>query len=365
MKRFLFILSIVFLTFTTISCGDSENTEDNADSGASDSEFTGDIDSGDTVDTAPDKGNTTDDEDSADSGDDSDAFDGLPKARVRVVLTWKQGLDSASDLGDTKGSMIDLDLRLIKKSSLEADPGSYGTIGYMCSEAEIDNSCKRDNCKKHDDCSEADDGFADTNKKTVSWNATHILDNRWGGGNYKNPEAINLLDEDCYKNAGSCDLSQNDDDYLIVVTYFECLDQEQGGACDKGGASYLVDAEIKIYVDDELVPRDGTRASDKATDSVQTTSLKFQITPHQWKFIAEINWDGTASPRDGKSYPGDAVVTDTLASTFPLCTWESYHCFTSLVPVWGTPTESDAVKAYKNFVESPAPGDEDNIGICE
>jgi hypothetical protein len=165
-------------------------------------------------------------------------------------------------------------------------------------------------------------------------------------------------------------LTHNDDDYLVVVTYFNCTDQNagEGDACEPGGDANLVDVEVKIFIDGDLAPRDGVRAIDGQADSVQPTSLKFQIKPNQWKVVAEINWNGNSDKRPGKKYKGDALVTDTIATTFPLCTWSADQCFWNLVPVWGTPSEANGATSYKAFVESPppdSPGSTDPVGTCE
>ena len=291
----------------------------------------------------------------------------IPRARVMVQLTWKQGLQSESSIDGDEGVAVDLDVHLIKKTSLETGAGleAYGEIGFMCTEhAPSDGTCTKDNCKKHDDCNNSDNGFTTDRYISNSWNSQLDIDNRWGGGNYENPETIGLLDVGCYTEEGSCDLTHNDDDYLVVVTYFSCADKDisDGDACEPGGDANLVDVEVKIFIDGAAAPRIGIRESDSAVDSVQETSLKFKIKPNQWKIVAEVDWDGESAKRQGKKYNGDAVVTDTLSTTYPLCTWESSYCFSNLVPVWGTPTEADGVISYRDFVTT---GGDAAIGTCE
>ncbi len=292
----------------------------------------------------------------------------IPKARVMVQLTWKQGLQSEADLNDTKGMAVDLDVHLIKKTSLEGSPSdtTYGDFGYMCTQYAKGGEClDRPTCTRHDDTNQGDRGTSyHSDDVSIKWNSQLDLDNRWGGGNYENPETINLLDVGCYTNPGSCDLSKNNDDYLVVVTYYDCNDRDldDGNDCETSE----VDAEVKIFIDGDLAPRSGVRESDGRADSVDPASLKFKIKPHQWKVIAEINWNGSSKPRQGKRYEGDAVVTDAYAKTFPLCTWDSSFCYNNLVPVWGNPVQADGAQAYRTFVTSPPPeGGDTPIGSCQ
>ena len=135
----------------------------------------------------------------------------IPQARVVAQLTWKQGFRTKTEADSEKeGTKVDLDIHLIKRSSLEVGNYNYKPeTGVMCTvqqyegmeysptdDFDSDGHPDYEKYFRHDDCSFFDQGLESVNgqtiTETIAWGATYDIDNRWGGGNYKNPETIGL-----------------------------------------------------------------------------------------------------------------------------------------------------------------------------
>ena len=277
----------------------------------------------------------------------------IPQARVVAQLSWKQGFKTNAQSNSSlyEGSAIDLNLHMIKKTSLEAaannkmtrKEGLLGTKqrqnGNQCSSS--DSECEV--YWRHDDCSINDLGITDSyisSDGTIRWHASLDTDNSWGGGNYQNPETIGL---------GPIDSDENiiNDQYLLVVGYVGCKSKYSDGinrcAAEYNGedSAYEIDAKVEILVDGDEAPRSGT------SDKYAATTKDFKIKVNEWKAIAVVKWDN-----------GNAIVTDTKMEdeaiaidpvNHPVCTYDNSKAV--LIPFWDAAT-------YTNYITTG------NIGTC-
>ena len=325
----------------------------------------------------------------------------IPQARVVAQLTWLEGYKTNTEAGsDKEGTKIDLDIHLIKRSSLEAAGYGYNpTDGVMCTSqqyaganydplADLNGDGKPDYEEyfRHDDCSFADQGLEAVNNQpvegTIGWEATFDLDNRWGGNNYENPETIGLGPIEDKDGDGKPDQQIIDDQYLVVVSYSYCTaknfeDSNWDTCCDPSdsncigdGYAYEVNARVDILVDGfEAARPERTQSGTviRPADNYDKTSKLFTIRPDEWKVIAAIKWDSSLpGPDSNPSYEGDAIVTDIAmtdegieidTSSYKTCKFDVTLC--ELVPVWD-------VEAYYEFVAQPTnPADTESAPIGE
>ena len=326
----------------------------------------------------------------------------IPQARVVAQLTWKQGFRTKTEAeSDKEGTKVDLDIHLIKRSSLEAEALNYTpTEGVMCTNMQwegmnysptedLDYDGRPDYEKyfRHDDCSFTDQGYETVNGQNISesiaWNASFDLDNTWGGGNYENPETTGLGPIEDKDGDGKPDKKIIDDQYLVVVgysyctskgfadsTWNECCDPEDPD-CKGDGSAYEVDARVDIIIDGiEAARPERTQGGEviRPADNYSDTTKYFKIRPDEWKVIAVIKWDGSLpGPEHNPSYEGDAIVTDIAMtdeeieinpSEYQTCKFDITLC--ELVPVWDK-------EAYYEWVDQPMnPHDENSpkIGEC-
>jgi hypothetical protein len=325
----------------------------------------------------------------------------IPQARVVAQLSYKQGYRTKAEMEASKdGATVDLDIHMVKKTSIEAADRfnlKEGLLGTAQRPEYLDNTCPvtMEECEKywrHDDCSFADQGLENVNEgRTIQWHASLDIDNTWGGNNYDTPETIGLgpiedeLDnatgqktEDSDKDGrpdgdGIPDVHVEDDQYLIVVGYVTCTSNysddetyadEHGydketflGRCDERydgeDGVYEVDARVDILIDGDEAPR--KKGVDRPADSYADTLKDFKIKFNEWKVLAVVKWDGTlASPESNTSYPGNAIVTDQAMAdesitidpvNHPLCTYENSDAV--LVPIWDAET-------YRSFISDPS-----------
>ena len=325
----------------------------------------------------------------------------IPQARVVAQLTWVEGYKTKteSESSSIEGTKIDLDIHLIKKSSLEASVHNYTPIeGVMCTSQQyegfnypptedLDGDGKPDYEKyfRHDDCSYADQGadVVQDVSETINWHATFDLDNRWGGNNYENPETIGLGPIEDKDGDGKPDKQIIDDQYLVIVGYSYCSPQNFADStwntccnpeepdCNGDGSAYEVNARVDILVDGVEATRPERTQSGtviRPADNYSETSKLFKIRPGEWKVIAAIKWDGTLpGPETNPSYTGDAIVSDKAmtdeeieinTSSYKTCKFNISFC--ELVPIWDE-------EAYYEWVDQPMnPGDNesDSIGEC-
>lgn len=300
--------------------------------------------------------------------------------RVSVQLAWKQGFAKKGESSVKDGANVDLDLHLVKMTSLEAAQYSFqrkaGLLGTSYRPEYMDSDCPLEltECEKywrHDDCAFNDNGLEGVaDGRTIQWNAKFIFDNSWGGGgNYENPETIVMgpvADED---GDGLPDKEIMDDQYLIVVTYGSCESNYSDGydRCGKAyegdDGVYEVDARVSIFVDGEEVPR--AAAGDRPADHYYTTTKDFKIKLNEWKVVALIKWDGSlAGPELKPEYSGNAIVTDVAMYEYgiisdpvrhPVCVFDTSDAV--LIPVWDPTT-------YRNYIEFPRENSERSIGQC-
>jgi len=323
----------------------------------------------------------------------------IPQARVVAQLTWVEGYKTKTESESTtmEGTKIDLDIHLIKRSSLEA--GTFGytpTDGVMCTSQQyvdfnysptedFDGDGKPDYEKyfRHDDCSFADQGVdvVQDVSETINWHATFDLDNRWGGNNYENPETIGLGPIEDKDGDGKPDKQIKDDQYLVIVGYSYCSPQNfadstwntccnPGADCNGDGSCYEVHARVDILIDGfEAARPERTQngATIRPADSYLETSKLFTIKPGEWKVIAAVKWDNSLpGPESNPSYDGDAIVSDIAmtdegieidAVSYKTCNFELSFC--ELVPVWDP-------EAYYAFVAQPIdPTDDQSASIGE
>lgn len=309
----------------------------------------------------------------------------IPAGRVQVQLSWKQGYRTKTESDSKKdGTQIDLDLHLIKRTSLEADSlteygyeRTDGVLGTNARPTDIDDNFKNDpeywRYFLHDDCSFSDKGAESPDiRETIKWQASLDLDNTWGGNNFETPETINLGPVDDKDRDGIPDKTINDDQYLVVVGYVNCTSkyEDKRNACDpdyKGdGAVNEVDARVEIMVDGVEVPRNarGFIPADNFSESTKNFKIKYQ----EWKVVAVIKWDSSlAGPENNPKYQGSAIVSDvamaeaeieTDARSYKTCRFNYIDAV--MVPVWN---KID----YYTFVESQRNPDDpasEPIGEC-
>ena len=326
----------------------------------------------------------------------------IPQSRVVAQLTWKQGFRTKTEAeSDIEGTKVDLDIHLIKRSSLEADTYGYKpTDGVMCTyqlyegmdyspTEDIINDGHPDYEKyfRHDDCSFADQGFETVNAQavtgTIAWHASFDIENRWGGSNYENPETIGLGPIEDKNGDGKPDKQIIDDQYLVVVNYAYCTskgfeDKSWNTCCDPAdsncngdGSAYKVDARVDILIDGfEAARPERTQGGTviRPADNYSETSKYFTIKPDEWKVVAVIKWDSSLpGPESNPSYPGDAIVTDIVMAnqgieidplSYKTCKFDITLC--ELVPIWDE-------AAYYDYVDQPQnPNDENSplYGEC-
>ncbi len=318
----------------------------------------------------------------------------ISHARVIAQLTWKQGFATKTEAeSDMEGTKTDLDIHMIKRSSLEAATFGYTpTDGVMCTSMQfegmnysptedIDGDEKPDyeSFFRHDDCYFADQGFDNIYgqpvTETVAWNATFDLNNTWGGGNYKNPETIGLGTITDENGDGKPDKDIIDDQYLVVVNYAFCTPKgfedtswntccnPADSSCNGDGSAYEIDARVDILIDGVPAPRaervDGEDVL-RPADNYSETSRSFKIRPDEWKVVAVIKWDSSLpSPVDNPKFTGDAVVSDvampdagieTDASSYKTCRFDVTLC--EVTPIWD-------VQEYYSWVDSPQNPDDE------
>ena len=285
----------------------------------------------------------------------------IPQARVVAQLSYKQGFRTKAESWSKEGVAVDLDLHLIKKSSIEAYQYGFtpteGLLGTSQRSEDINCPYTLPECEKywrHDDCSFGDQGHSYSDVESIQWYASLDIDNTWGGSNYETPETIGLgpiIDVD---GDGVPDQPILDDEYLIVVGYVNCVSNYSDGAGDRCDASYSgedgayeVDARVEILVDGEEAPRSGT------SDKYSASTKDFKIKVNEWKAIAVVKWDD-----------GDAIVTDTAMpdenididpKNHPVCTYDMSDAV--LIPIW------DADE-YRDYITTPN-ADDMIIGTCE
>ena len=292
----------------------------------------------------------------------------IPQARVVAQLTWKQGFKTKAESDSKEGVAIDLDVHLVKKTSLEAANNAAmtkkeGLLGTA--QRTSDNSCGSTDpdCEKywrHDDCSFGDQGKTSdkiSSDATIQWHASLDYDNTWGGNNYENPETLGLgpiIDKD---KDGIPDDGIYDDEYLIVVGYVACTSKYNDGVdrCDERysgeDSAYTVDAKVEILIDGEDAPRKA--GSDRPADSYAATSKDFKIKFNEWKVVADIKWkDAWKGPESNPKYPGNAYVTDKKDEgegitidpvNHPVCSYDNSDAV--LIPIWNAET-------YRNYITS-------------
>ena len=301
----------------------------------------------------------------------------IPQARVVAQLTWKQGFKTKAESESKEGVAIDIDIHMIKKSSLEAkkDDGTpdEGLLGTSYRSADQDSTCPHTlpECEKywrHDDCSFSDQGLTGIDEgRTIAWHASLDIDNTWGGNNYETPETIGLgpiIDKD--PEDGVPDTPIIDDQYLLVVGYVNCTSKYNDGSdhCAEGytgeDAAHEVDARVEILIDGVEAPRKA--GVDRPADNYASKNFKIKV--NDWKAIALVKWNGDwKGPETNQKYTGNALVTDVAmsdqdikvnAKTHPVCNYDMSDAV--LLPIWDPQT-------YKDYVEKQ---DENgwNIGTC-
>lgn len=330
-------------------------------------------------------GNNDEETDADAVGSDDDDFpgeQGHPEAennRIVIQLGWKQGFKSKADAESKDGVLVDLDLHLVKKSSIEAKIFQFDILDGLLGtkQRRVDNECPvaLPECEaywRHDDCSFGDNGILDEyTEETIAWNAKFFMDNYWGGGgSYEDPETIVMGPTADEKNNttgenepdGYPDAGIPDDQYLVVVTYGNCEQNFSDGhdRCDSNyngedGAGE-VDARLTILVDGAEIPREGY-------DHYYTTSKDFKIKLNEWKVVAVIKWDSSMHGPDSK-LKGNAIVSDTYLPEhgididpvrYPVCVFDNTEA--TLVPVWDR-------LAYIDHITTPDPATDSVIGSC-
>ena len=302
----------------------------------------------------------------------------IPPARVAIQLSWKQGFKTREDMDHKEGVATDLNIHLVKKTSLEAPQYGFehieGLLGTVRRSTAIDCPVTLPECEqfwRHDDCSYGDSGQISEDiprDGTIQWHASLDIDNTWGGGNYESPETIGLGPIDDMDGDGIPDLLIMDDQYLVVVNYGSCMSKyaDQEDRCDPSytgeDGAYEVDARVNILIDGDEAPREA--ASDRPADSYNQDTMDFKIKLNEWKVIAVIKWDN--SLENSSTYPGwtgSAVVSDkkmedqgieTDPLSYPVCTYDMAEAI--LIPIW------DA-EEYKNHITTPNDLDM-RIGTC-
>ena len=312
----------------------------------------------------------------------------IPQARVVAQLSWKQGYGTKTEATSTKdGVAIDVDIHMIKKTSVEAPTHNYtpveglmGTVQLVSSLAPYVSPSNPDDEKyfRHDDCSFSDQGVeggSDGVEQTIAWHASLDRDNRWGGGNYENPETIGLGPIEDKNGDGVPDDAVMDDQYLIVVGYVSCTSQyaDKVDRCkpDYEGedSTYEIDARVDILIDGVDAPREKrVKGSTDIRPADIYTSKDFKIKVNDWKVIAVVKWDGSLpGPETNPKYPGDAIVSDeamtdegieTNAKGYKICNFD--NSYNVLVPVW-------VEEQYYEYVNTPVSEQPEAppIGYCK
>jgi len=308
----------------------------------------------------------------------------IPQARVIAQLTWDKGYKTETEAAsDTPGTKIDLDLHLIKRTSLEAQESERNwpiKEGLMCT-YEIpegwDMNCfdpENEKYCRHDDCYFADQGAEKVGlQETIAWNATYDYDNQHGGGNFESPEVIGLGP---IEKEGA--LHIYDDEYIVVVGYSYCQTNNMPGydtccnpalpGCTGKGEAYEVNARVDIIVDGVDAPRSARTISGtevRPADKYSVTSREFVIRPEEWHVVSVIKWDNTLPPPEtNPEYKGDAIVADvpmpdhdieSNASGYKRCKFHVSHC--ELVPIW-------IPEDYYSFVEALNTDSVNKIAEC-
>ena len=319
----------------------------------------------------------------------------IPQARVVAQLTWAEGYKTSTEAESSmEGTKIDIDIHLIKRSSLEAAGYGYTpTDGVMCTSQQYEDfnfsatDPEYEKYFRHDDCHFADQGLESVNNKpvegTIAWEATFDLDNTWGGNNYENPETIGLGPIEDKDGDGKPDKEILDDQYLVVVgysfctpkgfadsTWNTCCDPEEPN-CNGDGSAYEVHARVDILVDGFEAARPVRKEGEtviRPADNYLETSKFFTIKPEEWKVIAVVKWDGNLpGPESNPSYEGDAIVSDVAmadngieidASSYKTCKFNVSFC--ELVPVW----DADAYYGFVSQLLNPDDEYSDTIGTC-
>ena len=311
----------------------------------------------------------------------------IPQARVVTQLSWKQGFKTKAETDSKDGVAIDLDIHLVKKTSLEAATLGFNIKDGLLGTKQRNLDCPVDDpdCEaywRHDDCSFGDQGKTDdkiTSDATIQWHASLDYDITWGGDNYQNPETIGLGPIDDKKNNatgedgadGQPDVDVPDDQYLLVVGYVTCTSQysDKIDRCDPGysgeDSAYEVDAKVDILIDGDAAPRKGTTDS-YGTEDPETgkKTTKFKIKYQEWKVIAVVKWDNSLKgPDSNPTWKGNAIVTDKAMPdenitadpvSYPICAYENSDAV--LIPIW------DA-EQYENYITTPDPETNTRIGI--
>ena len=318
-----------------------------------------------------------------DKTSDDDTAQGISQsARVIVQLSWDKGYKTNTEFdSDKDGVKVDLDIHMIKRTSLEASiygytplEGVLGTFALLASEAPNFDPTVYEEYYRHDDCSFLDSGIMGMDgDQTIAWNASLDIDNKWGGNNFETPETIGLGSVEDKDDDGVPDNAIYDDQYLIVVNYFVCTSNYEDGQnrCseDYSGddSAYEVNARVNIFVDGEEVPRGS--ALNPFSDRYSTSTKDFKIRHGEWKVIAVIKWDSSlpGNEKNPKAYKGNAIVTDvamphfgieTDAKSYKTCKYPPSEAF--LVPIWDKQAYYDFVNAKINPEDENSP----SIGEC-
>ncbi|MBP7433832.1 hypothetical protein KA996_09845, partial [bacterium] len=310
----------------------------------------------------------------------------IPQARVVAQLTWKQGYRTKTEATAKKdGTMIDIDIHMIKKTSLEAPIYGYTPLEGVLGTNEMPlGSFDPTNPEhyryfRHDDCSFSDKGTEGSEiQETIAWHASLDIDNTWGGNNFETPETIGLGPIEDKNGDGVPDDAVMDDQYLIVVGYVNCTSQ-YADKVDRCKADYQgedgvneVDARVDILIDGVDAPREERVKNGTAirpADKYAETTKNFKIKLSQWKVIGVVKWDGSLpGPETNPKYPGDAIVSDEAMTDegidvnptgYKTCKFD--YTDAVLVPVWTDTQYYDWVNAKRN-PEDPASAP---IGTCE
>lgn len=295
----------------------------------------------------------------------------LENNRIVIQLGWKQGFNSYKNSDSEEGVGVDLDLHLVKGTSLEAPIYGFERLEGLLGTKNRSFDCpvNESYCEvylRHDDCSFEDSGRKEDNLETIAWNAELLNDNTWGGGgNYNNPETIIMGSIEDSNGDGIPDAEIPDDQYLIVAKYAGCGSYYNDGLnrCDPSynqddSGAYEVDARVDIFVDGKTAPRSGTQ------DSYAKTSKDFKIRIGEWKVVAIIKWDNSLEGSESMpQYSGNAIITDvakpelgieTDPVSHPVCIFDNEDAV--LIPIWDAET-------YVNYITTTSSLDY-SIGEC-
>jgi len=290
----------------------------------------------------------------SEEADKIDAPNIIPRARVMVQLTWKEGLTSVSGLDRREGVAVDLDVHLIKRKGMDACANEVGADGLMCTAMKTSNL---PGSSTHDDCHFNDLGNngkflwtgCNGDFQTIAWHASLDLDNTWGGADYTSPETINLGPiEDADKN-GEPDVNPYSDDYLVVVNYNRCqnLKDEDQSACQPGGTHNTAHARVEIFVDGDRAPRDGDNQGNSDEDPLNR--IDFVIHPQEWIVVDLITWDQNLPARKNTKWHGDAIVKNQPSYLDKICKFDLSYCHDT--PIWGEGTFETWVTNTNNTVD--------------